>query len=197
MDQKDFVKKFSAGLFLIVLTGLVAVVIFLIGVEKGLTEPRFEMTAVYRKVGGLAHGAPVRLSGVTVGTVKEIDFLDHELEGRGVKVTLSLFRKYQDQLYKTTDVAIITEGVLGEKIVEITTDPAVRRADLSDIIVGEDPLDVQSLAESFGEAAVSLAETSRRIDMITREIENIAGTTKRLLNRIEQRIIDGTLFKVF
>ncbi len=197
MQRHDFLKKFFAGLFLIASISAFVWVIFLLGIEKGLTEPKFPMTVLFIKVGGLAEGAPVRLSGVTVGTVATIDFLDQEVDGRGVKVSLNLYKKYQDQLYKSSNFAIITEGVLGEKMVEITTDPNFRRLDLSQPVIGVDPLDVQNLAETFGEAAVALLEASKTIDTITRELKVISGSTRRLLNRIEQRIIDGTLFKVF
>jgi ABC-type transporter Mla subunit MlaD len=112
-------------------------------------------------------------------------------------VILNIFKKYERQVYKCTSIAIITEGVLGEKIVEIGTTPDSQRKSLSEPIIGEDPLDVQGLAETFGEAAVALLETSKNIESIIGEMENISSTTKRLLNRVEQRIIDGTLFKVF
>ena len=69
MDKKDLVKKSIAGLFFILSIGLIVTVVFVIGVGKGLTEPKFHMTVLFKKVGGLATGAPVRLSGVTVGTV--------------------------------------------------------------------------------------------------------------------------------
>ena len=176
---------------------LIVGVVFVIGVERGLTEPKFEMTVLFRKVGGLMPGAPVRVSGVTVGTVANIDFLDQEVEGRGVRVTLNLYQKYERQLRKSVRTSVITEGVLGEKILEISTHPEYDRADLAQPVIGVDPLDVEDLAETFGAAAESLLETSKTIDMITREIGAISLSTRRLLNRIEQRLIDGDLFKLF
>ena len=197
IKNKDVLRKFSAGLFFILSLVLISGMIFTVGIERGLTEPKVKMTVLFYKVGGLTIGAPVTLSGVNVGTVADIDFLDQEVDGRGVKVTLSLFKRYQKQLHKTIYFAIITEGILGEKIIEITTDPGFYRADLSQPVVGEDPLDVQNLAETFGEAAVALLETSKTLDEITKEMKKISNTTTRVLNRVEQRIIDGSLFKVF
>lgn len=197
MEQNFFFRKLIAGIFFIVCISLIVGVVFVIGLERGLTEPRFDMTVFFRKVGGLMEGAPVRVSGVTVGTVGRIDFLPQEIDGRGVRVTLSLYKKYEKQLRKSTRIAVITEGILGEKIIEISTQPDYYRTDLSRPVIGTDPLDVQDLAETFGAAANSLLETSQKINSVTMEIKSISGTTRRLLNRIEQRIIDGDLFKFF
>jgi len=198
MENKYQWKQLLAGLFFILCIAVVVFAIFIIGVQKGFTEPKLEMTALFGQVGGLGVGAPVRLSGVTVGTVADIYFLDEEVNGRGIGVKLSIFSKYEKQVYKTSRVAIITEGVLGDKMIEISTDdPRSGIEDLSAPIIGEDPLDVQNLAQTFGDAAASLLETSKMINNMTQDLDIMAETTKRLLNRIEQRIIEGTLFKVF
>lgn len=197
MKTSDILKRLVAGIFFIASIILVIVIVFVIGIERGLTQPKFQMTVLFRTVGGLTIGAPVRLSGVTVGTVAGIDFLKDEVSGRGVKAELSLYSKYKEQVYKSIKVAIITEGVLGEKIVEITTAPHFRMTDLEQPIIGEDPLDVQTLAETFGEAAVSFKETSKTIDAITRDMRDISITTRRILNRAEEKLVDGTLFKLF
>ncbi len=198
MPQKgEMVKKTLAGLFFIASVMLIVIVVFTIGFERGLTEPKFQMIVLYRNIGGLAIGAPVTLSGVNVGTIADIEFLEEEVDGRGVKVTLDLFQKYEKQLYKSTNFAIKTEGVLGEKIVEISTDPDFRRDNLHGLVVGEDPLDLSAIALTFSDAAKSLSETSTTMNAVSKEIKKVTGTTRRLLNRIEQRIIEGNLFKVF
>ena len=93
MKKKDLIKKFSAGIFFFACVVMIVGVVFVLGLEKGFTEPKFRMTVVFHKVGGLAIGAPVRLSGVTVGTVSDIDFLDEEISDRSVTVGLNLSLK--------------------------------------------------------------------------------------------------------
>ncbi|MFA5087556.1 MAG: MlaD family protein [Candidatus Omnitrophota bacterium] len=197
MERKDLVKKFSAGIFFILCILLVIIAIFAIGSNKGLTEPRIPMTVLFQKVSGLNPGAPVSLAGVHVGTVANIDFLDKEVDGRSVRVTLTLFKKFENQLHKGASFAILTQGVLGEKIVEITPEDGFYREDLSEPVLGEALVDLQDLAQTFGDAAATLLETSKTIDNITREMQKISATARRLFNRVEQRILDGDLFKVF
>src|SRR6267142_6874085 len=110
MEKKDFYKRVLAGSFFLTTIVLTSVVVLTIGIEKGLTQPRFDMTVLYREVGGLGIGSRVSLSGVNVGTVASIDFLDQEIDGRGVKVGLHVFEKYRNQLEKGPRIAIKTAG---------------------------------------------------------------------------------------
>ncbi len=197
MDKKDINRKIWAGTFFLTGIFLIIFVVLVIGVEKGLTVPRFSMQILFKEIGGLAVGAPVNLSGVNVGTVGSIDFLEHEVDGRGVSVTLNIFQKYAGQMKKASRFAIKTAGILGEKSVEISRDFDNIPLDLAQPIIGEDPLDVQDLAKIFGDTAIALQQTSEVVHSIVTEMQNISITTKRLLNRIEQRIIEGNLFKVF
>ncbi len=197
MEKRDFVKQLYAGLFFIIGIGLIMVVVLAIGIEKGLIQPKFAMRAVFSEVGGLKVGAPIRLSGVNVGTVKEIDFLEEPVAGRSVIVTMHIFTRYRSQVVKATKFSIKTEGILGSKLIEISADETQPALGVDEVIVGEAPLDVQDLAESFGDAAVSLEETSRTIESLIKEMKYSSKTFKRLLDRIEQRIIEGNLFKVF
>lgn len=197
MNRKDQTKRIIAGVFLFFSIALIVGVVFTIGLQKGFTEPKFKMSILFRKVGGLMVGAPVRLSGVTVGTVYDIKFLDEEVLGRGVKVVVQIFAKYKGQVHKTIGIAVDTEGVLGQKIVEISTSPEAYLEDLGHPFIGEDPIEAGDLAETFGSTADALAQTAEKIELVVDEVEDISRTTKRLLQRIEQRVIDGNLFKVF
>ena len=197
VEKRDFVKKLYAGLFFVIGIVLIFIVVLAIGIEKGITQPKFQVKVVFHEVGGLSMGAPIRLSGVNIGTVARIDFLDEKVVGRGVEVTMNIFRRYHKQLEKASQTAIKTEGLLGGKIIEISTEEDAQALDLSKPIIGEDPLDVQNLAQSFGDTAESLTKTSGDVNSIIKEMQAISKTSKRLLNRIEQRIIEGNLFKVF
>jgi len=223
MDKRELTKQFLAGLFFV--TGIFLIVMFTItiGKDKGFSEPKFQIVVLFKNVGGLAEGAPTRLSGVNIGNVGDIDFLDEDVDGRRVKVTLNIYERFRKQLKTSTLFTIKTEGVLGEKLVEIYSIANQPNIDLEKPIIGEDPLDIADLAASFAGAAESftktaeemskvdmvglseiMAESSRAllitsegINSIMGELQAITLKSKRMFDRLEQKIIDGDLFKVF
>lgn len=223
MDKQELNKKLLAVIFLIVGAGIIFGSIFVIGKEEGLMRPKFQVTVLYKNVGGLIEKAPVRLAGVNVGNVSYIGFIDKKVEGRRVSVILNIFNEFKNQLDVNARFAIRTEGVLGQKLIEIDVIENGKKLDLSQPILGSDSLDVHDLAEVFaraaesftdtseelskidmkelseimGETALSLSLTSKGINHILEELQYITKKSRRVLDRIEQRIIDGNLFKVF
>ncbi|MCX5681727.1 MAG: MCE family protein [Candidatus Omnitrophica bacterium] len=208
MEQKEYSRNIYAGAFFIIGIILIGVVVLTIGIEKGITQPKFQMQVFFREVGGLIIGSPIRLSGVNVGTVAKIDFIKEEVDGRNVAVTLNLFSRYRDQIEQGYNFRIKTEGVLGQKFIEISKDKTGQKKtidfknpiigeDFKNPIIGEDPLDVQDLANTFGATAISLQQTARATDAMMLEIKERFKGFKRTMNRVEERMIDGTLFKVF
>ncbi len=195
--DKNSIKKMSAGLFFVTGLVLIAVSVFFIGLDRGLTESKFEVIVLFDQVGGLVEGAPIRISGVNVGIVKSVDFLNDQIEGRSLKVVMNIFKKYESQFRKCSRVGIKTEGVLGQKLVEISEDRSRRVFDPSVPIIGEDPLDVEDMAGVITRTALSLKQTSEGIHDITQEWKYISRKTKRLLNRFEEKLIEGDLFKIF
>lgn len=223
MDSKDFAKSFLAGIFFIIGIFLICAFIFTLGKDKGLAQDKFRIQVVFNDVGGLTEGAPVRLSGVNVGTVGNIGFLDQPLNGRNVIVTLNILERFRSQFENGIHFKIITEGVLGEKLIIINIVDQNSRTDLSRPVIGEDPLEVGDLAETFSasaeaftlaaeqigqadmqgvtegmtEASQSLVGTSEGLNQVLEELYDITRKSKRIFDRIEQKVIDGELFKVF
>ncbi len=223
MKKNEFIKNLIAGAF--VLAGVLLIVIFIatIGKNKGFARPKFQVEVLYGNIGGLVEGAPVRLSGVTVGSVGDISFLPEQTKGRRVKVILNVFSEFKKQFEKNLVFEIKTEGILGEKLVEISILEGGENIDLAQPINGVDPLDIQDMAKVFSIAAESFANTSdslSSIDMveltnvmtessralittaevvneITDDIQEMTRKTRRLINRIEQKVIEGNLFRVF
>lgn len=197
IEKRDFVKKLYAGIFFIIGLCLILAVIYAIGMEKGFMQPKFQMKVLFKEVGGLSVGAPIRLSGVNVGTVGRIDFMETKIEGRGVAVTMNVFSRFRRQLERSEKIAIKTEGLLGGKLIEISTNQTGEIIDVSLPVFGKDPMDVQNIMTTFQSSASSLNETSQAIDSMIVELRSSSKTFKRILDRIEQRIIDGDLFKIF
>jgi len=61
----DSLKKIAAGLFFIASLGLIIISIFIIGIDRGLTEPKFQVIVLFNQVGGLVEGAPYAFPGLT------------------------------------------------------------------------------------------------------------------------------------
>lgn len=190
-------KRIAAGIFFIACLVMIVISIFIIGIGRGLTEPKFQVIALFNQVGGLVEGAPIRISGVDVGVVGAVDFLSEPIEGRSLKVRLDIFKKYEFEFRKCSKISIETEGVLGQKLIEISEDHSLKVFDPTAPIIGEDPLDVQDMAAVITSTAVSLQATSQGVQDVLKEWKYISIKTKKLLNRVDEKLIDNTLFKVF
>lgn len=186
-----------AGLFFVAGLVMIAVSVFFIGLERGLAQPKFQVIVLFNQVSGLVEGAPIRISGVNVGLVGSVDFLEQPVEGRSLKVTLNIYKKYESQFRKCSRIGIRTEGVLGQKLVESNEDPSRKPFDLSAPIIGEDPLDVEDMAAVLKRTATSLKQTSDGIDDVMQDWKYISHKARRVVNRFEEKLNDGNLFKIF
>jgi phospholipid/cholesterol/gamma-HCH transport system substrate-binding protein len=106
--------ELKIGLLTLIAIIIAASVIFLLGGEGGFFWQRYTLKAQFPNAGGLKTGAPVRLSGVEVGSVTAIDFSADKVD-----VTFELSK---DQRQRVTDgsVAIIgSVSLLGESALDI------------------------------------------------------------------------------
>jgi ABC-type transporter Mla subunit MlaD len=224
MKNKDMAQRILAVLFFFGGMILIIGVILLIGKDKGLIEPKFQMTILYRDVGGLVEGAPVRILGVNVGHVARIGFLPEPVDDYRVKVVLNVLSRYRPQLEgRKAEYTIKSEGVLGQKLVEVYIDEDGVPDNLNQPVLGVETVNVDDLALVFSEAAQaftqtstrfseididglstslddaakSMSETARQMNAVLNETRFLTIKLKRLMNRFEQKLIDGNLFKVF
>ncbi|MEX0734629.1 MAG: outer membrane lipid asymmetry maintenance protein MlaD [Steroidobacteraceae bacterium] len=77
--------------------------------EFGLGDDGYRLTATFEQIGGLKPGAPVSMSGVTVGRVESIEYDFKEYRAR---VTLRIGSSY-DRIPDDSDAGILTAGLLG------------------------------------------------------------------------------------
>jgi len=108
----------STGLF--VLLGFAAILFLVTQItnrEFSLgTSGSYRVNAQFENIGGLKTGAPVSMSGVTVGRVESIGF---DMEALKAVVTLRIDGRY-DRIPEDSDASIFTAGLLGGQYIGIT-----------------------------------------------------------------------------
>ncbi len=69
--------------------------------------------------------------------------------------------------------------------------------DIEQPVMGDPMLDVYDLAVVLQDTAASFNQTTVGINGMMGELKTISRKTKRVLDRIEDRVIQGNLFKLF
>ena len=91
------------------------ILIFLLSGEGGFFWERYSLKTVFPNAAGLKAGAPVRLAGVEVGSVSEVDLM-----GDQVEVVMEINRNYQPQVTTASRASLGSVSLLGEAAVDIT-----------------------------------------------------------------------------
>jgi phospholipid/cholesterol/gamma-HCH transport system substrate-binding protein len=200
--QRERALKFRVGIFVIVAVLAFLGTIYALGARARLFESRYTIHADFVQVGGLVEGATVRLAGVQIGRVNDIT-LPGEPGGR-VRVSMSVARQYANRIRKNSVARIATQGLLGDRIVEISMGTADAPAlppgeavptrepfELADAInqSAETIRGITGLAEALRKTAETLNQ-SGLIEDASATVKAARGLTDRL-GRITDQIEKG------
>jgi outer membrane protein OmpA-like peptidoglycan-associated protein len=143
---------FRVGVFIVLGLLFLSIGVFLIGNKDFLFTSTYRLKAEFQNVGGLNNGADVRVGGIHEGTVKEID-LPSQSDGK-VTVVMNLRTATRNIIKKDSHASIKTEGLLGDKYIEIsfgsTKADAVQNGD---IVASETPKDMSEQAHVVADEA--------------------------------------------
>src|SRR5437660_3908197 len=172
MAPKSKEKTLRVG-FLVAFAGVIAMIgLFFIGSEQKIFARKQEYLVRLDNVSGLAEGNPVKISGVTVGVVKEIN-LPRDPKKKDVDITLMVDKKYADRIRTDSRARLKKLGLLaGDSYIDISPGsprfdaleaganiPAARQANVDQLISsGED------LVDNFVQISYSLKNVLSRID---------------------------------
>ncbi len=184
MRRAKFVSwsELRVGILVIVSFALLALTILYIGRQQGIFAETYVVKVYMERINGLQTGAPVWLSGVRVGSVKNIQFRDlHKL--KEIEVTLEIDKNVQERIRKDSVARIGTLGLLGDKYVSITQGSMVTPAIPEDgILLGANPVDFEQLIADASTAVDNLVLTLENTRIISEKITEGSGTLGRLVN---------------
>ncbi len=114
--------EFKVGLLILVSSAILVGFIFVLG--NFSLRSGFEIHLDYEYVGNLQKGAPVKVSGIKVGKITQIEFFggkqDPKVNDRvQVRVTAWVEDRVKDSIRADAEFFINTAGVLGEQYLEI------------------------------------------------------------------------------
>jgi phospholipid/cholesterol/gamma-HCH transport system substrate-binding protein len=167
--------QLRVGVFVLLTLGVLGALVYGFGRQTGLFERQYRLRAGFSQTGGLLQGAMVRLAGVPVGHVSAVRL--PESDGMRVLVELTIARRVQRQIRTDSLARIETQGLLGDKIVEVTLGSAgTRMLDDGDELRSEEPLDTNRLARQGTELLQNLVQVSSDLrGAIARMGESTAG----------------------
>lgn len=123
--MNDRALELKVGLVLLAAIGILAAFLLFLGdfsFKSGIV-----LNVDYNFSGSIQESAPVKISGVKVGRVKELVFMGGKLNEKGeaihVRLVLSIEERARPVLRQNTEFFVNTQGLLGENYVEIVPHP--------------------------------------------------------------------------
>lgn len=191
METTSRKRSVTVGFFVIIGILIFVVGILTIGSMKKAFSTNITVKTIFHDVNGLKPGNNIWYSGVKIGTVKKMRFLDNSQ----VEVMLNIEEKSQEFIRKNAKAKVSTDGLIGNKIVVIYGGTQKVPA-----IEDGDELVVEKI-ESTEEMLAVLSENNKNLLGITSAFKTISknilegkGTVGMLLN--DERLyndVDQTL----
>jgi phospholipid/cholesterol/gamma-HCH transport system substrate-binding protein len=189
-EERERAQKIRVGIFVLVALAAFLGMIYMLGARARLFEARYTIHADFTEVGGLIGGATVRLAGVQIGRVTGVH-LPPEPGGR-VRVDMSITRQYADRIRQNSVARIETQGLLGDKIIEITVGSASAEPVAPGGVIGaRDPTDIGQVLDegvatvkNVARLADTLSEMTQAIQE-TRLVEDAAATVAAARKAVE------------
>ncbi len=171
---KGMVNEVKTGLLILLCLIILAGFILAIGNFMGI-EKTYELKAIFNWVSGLEKHAPVRLRGVEVGEVKDVEILYRDDE---TKVLLPLLLREKYKVREGTKAYISMLGMMGEKYVELTDGPpGAPFLKPGSVITGEDPAMMEELIDIGKKVAT--------------EVESTMADMRSLINHLDELVVEN------
>lgn len=198
MKRSSFITwdQLKVGALIITALLVLGVAIYKIGKASNLFSRRYELVSFVSNASGLRVGGSVLVSGQLAGTIKDIQFLPVDYDTtRNLKLVLSLDRDLQSQVRSDSKARVRTLGLLGDKVVDISSGtPRFASLQDGDTVRLDPSLDYdQVLAQAAG-AVDDMVGLAQDLRSITGGIVRGEGTVGQLVtNRALYNELTGTL----
>ncbi|MGB8318066.1 MAG: MlaD family protein, partial [Ignavibacteriaceae bacterium] len=170
--------KIKLGIFISLGILVFIVAIYFIGEGQQLFRHTFQLTGVFKDVAGLQAGNNVRLSGVNVGTVKNVSIVSDT----SVRVEILIDESIREFIAKDAVAIIGSEGLMGNKVLIINPGTGGKKEiENDDVIETIQPISMDDIVKSLNTTIGNTSRITGDLSKITANIESGQGTIGRLI----------------
>jgi phospholipid/cholesterol/gamma-HCH transport system substrate-binding protein len=112
-------REIKVGVFVFLGFIGVAAIIFLIGDNRSLFDPKVAYRAEFDDVQGVKPGSIVRMGGVDIGSVVRVRYPEDPSQ-TSIQVSLNIVRREAPRIRESSRASIAAKGLLGDKMVTIS-----------------------------------------------------------------------------
>ena len=190
----------KAGIFVSVAFILIIIALFLIGDKEKLFSSSNRYYVKMRDIAGLKEGAQVFITGINVGSVREVRLPTNP--GDSVFLELRVVKDAQDLIRFDSRAEIMTEGLVGNKAIAISVGTAkFAEHKPGDTLTGASPRDLMGLVDNVSDGLGSAKLLIDELTGVIVDVKNGKGTlgqliySDKLMNNLSSAItkIDRTL----
>jgi len=179
MKKQLMWSKLKVGLVVTLALIVLLFTVFFAGSIEDVFSPKIALHAQIEDVRGLRKGAPVWISGIEVGSVKNI-----RLSGEyGTIVTLSVNKSTLKYIKRDSQASILTMGLLGDKYVELSAGSAgAEPIQPGDMIKGASQIDLKNVMEIGTTSIQKMTDFLTKLDHLVTKIEKGEGTISKFIS---------------
>ncbi len=173
------------GLFVLAGAVLLTVVIFYVTGGSGW-GPKYRLRTFLPEVDGLTLGAPVRVDGVEVGNVEKILIAAPKpgtavSKDRNIEVDLRLQKTFQTYVRSDSAAGLITEGLLGNRYVDIDRGYVGRELQNDEEIPGREEKALKEVVERSADLMENLNAITKQASAVMTDVRNGKGSLGKFM----------------
>lgn len=177
--------ELRVGLFVLAGAVLLAVVIFYV-TGAGALGPKYRLRTFLPEVDGLTVGAPVRVDGVEVGNVERIAIAvpkpgEPAGKDRSIEVDMRIQTSAQQYIRADSSAGLITEGLLGNRYVDIDRGFVGRVLVNEDEIPGREERALKQVVERSADLMDNLSAIAKQANAVLVDVRQGKGSLGKFM----------------
>lgn len=192
MIETDARRRLKVGLFTAATVILLGLSILAVGEKQGLFVRYQSYSTRFRDVGGLAVGAPVRLDGVVVGSVRRV-VLPADPSERDIVVHFRVESRVAGRLRDDSRVRLRTLGLLGDRFLDLSSGSPDRPVlPPRGFVPSQEPTDVGEVFRQGGDVVTNVLAISASLRRVLDRVDRGEGILGELTVSPEsgERVMD-------